>query len=128
MKLKLTREVLSETATLGMLEVDGEFYCDTLEPPISASDHPAIPLGKYKISLYPSRHFRRLCPLLEDVPGRSAILIHEGNFVKHTFGCILTGRRIDGEQLTDSKPISQVLTRWIRDSIKAGELVEIEII
>lgn len=42
-------------------------------------------------------------PLLENVPGRSAILIHEGNYPKDTLGCILTGNNSVKGMVTKSK-------------------------
>jgi len=53
--------------------------------------HPCIPAGEYRVTVYQSPHFGRLMPLVEDVPGRSGIEIHWGNFVRDFEGCIGVG-------------------------------------
>ncbi len=55
----------------------------------------AIPTGRYKVGLYPSPHFNRLMPILQDVPGRQNILIHWGNYPQNSDGCILVGEQRD---------------------------------
>jgi hypothetical protein len=66
----------------------------TLEDPWNDNETgiSCIPVGTY-------RAVRRVRPsngqeafYLEDVPGRTAILIHTGNTIKDTEGCILLGR------------------------------------
>ena len=67
----------------------------TLEPPDrnNMRSKSCIPAGKYYARLYPSPRFRRTVILLEDVPDRDYIEIHPGNFIGHTTGCILPGKR-----------------------------------
>lgn len=50
-----------------------------------------IPEGTYKVRQYQSRKFG-LTWRLEDVPGRTDILIHAGNTITDSKGCILVGR------------------------------------
>ncbi|HVB87866.1 MAG TPA: DUF5675 family protein [Candidatus Dormibacteraeota bacterium] len=68
-------------------------FCVTLErPAVRFGDpHPCIPAGEYRVVLYESPHFGRTMPLLADVPGRSGIEIHWGNFVRDFEGCIGVG-------------------------------------
>lgn len=70
-----------------------EFECFSLEPSI-LSAKPCIPEGTYKLKKYFSNKFCENVLLLEDVPERSYIEIHVGNFAKDTRGCILPGRCI----------------------------------
>lgn len=70
-----------------------EFDCFSLEPSILRKN-PCIPEGTYKLKKYFSTKFCENVLLLEDVPGRSYIEIHVGNFVQDTRGCILPGRSI----------------------------------
>ena len=58
--------------------------CDTLEN----ADY-LVPALIYKIQMSKSPKFRRLLPLLEQVPGRSGIRIHRGTKPEHTRGCIM---------------------------------------
>lgn len=76
--------------TIGHLFVDGNYFCDTLEPSVSADSHPAIPLGSYTVNLVWSPKFGKYMMRL-DVPHRSGILIHAGNNRLDTKGCILLG-------------------------------------
>ena len=86
----------SGPGVLGQLFSGDHFLCYTLEPPEDRPEHPCIPAGTYKLSLAFSPHFT---PVLghdmihvEDVPGRSNILIHPGNYLRDTLGCIMPGR------------------------------------
>lgn len=72
--------------------------CDTLEPQWrdlkkekKGEGKTAIPEGKYKIVMSPSAKFHRNMPYLKDVPQFEGIMIHPGNTVKDTIGCILVG-------------------------------------
>ena len=72
--------------------------CDTLEPKWrdlkkekKVRGKTAIPEGEYKIVMSPSAKFHRNMPYLKDVPQFEGIMIHPGNTVKDTMGCILVG-------------------------------------
>ena len=91
----LTRRREEAGGTFGTLEAPG-FDCLTLEP-----DPPVIPLGKHNLWFGRSPRFKRLMWHVENVPGHSGILIHNGNCVVYrdkdgkfkptTTGCILVG-------------------------------------
>jgi len=49
-----------------------------------------IPEGEYEVHKIYSPKFGK-CFHVQDVPGRSEILIHKGNYNKDTRGCILVG-------------------------------------
>lgn len=63
-----------------------------------------IPEGVYEVVRHQSPGFGD-CYLVKDVPGRSDILFHEGNFYRDTLGCILVGQfndiDIDGDGYLD---------------------------
>ena len=69
--------------------------CETLEN----VDY-LIPTLVYKISVTQSPKFKRLLPLLEQVPGRDGIRIHRGTHPKHSKGCILVPQHME-KALTD---------------------------
>ena len=48
-----------------------------------------IPVGIYAISVTWSPRFKRMLPLVEQVPGRSGIRFHRGTKPEHSKGCIL---------------------------------------
>ena len=74
--------------------------CDTLEPQWrdlkkekKVRGKTAIPERKYKIVMSPSAKIHRNMPYLKDVPQFEGIMIHPGNTVKDTMGCILVGTK-----------------------------------
>ena len=68
--------------------------CDTLEN----ADH-LVPALIYKVAVTMSLKFKRLLPVLEQVPGRSGIRIHRGSRPEHSKGCILVSPA-DEQELT----------------------------
>ena len=90
--------------TLGVLSL-GTFQCFTLELPDLGNqpDISCIPAGKYE---YYFRNSPKNGPVLElrDVPNRTYVQIHKGNFTRDIHGCILVGdaiRFIDGDTIPD---------------------------
>ena len=131
MKLKLVREFFTPTETLGSLYVDGKFFCFTLEDRDRGlrSSHAltdilnrkvkaqtAIPYGKYKVSVTMSNRFKRLMPLIHNVPGFEGIRIHGGNTHHNTEGCPLVARQ---RNLNKVHPTIKKITNWIFGSEEA---------
>jgi hypothetical protein len=103
-----------EKQTTGCLSIYDEdtavFSCKTLELPYleNHKDISCIPPGEYKCDRVTSKKFG-ICYLLNDVPGRTGIIIHVGNYASErmlleraimrnvkkvdTLGCILVGLR-----------------------------------
>ena len=90
MKLTLQRGIPKGESLPGEMFFGGEHTCYTMERVAVA-----IPAETYKVGLYPSPHFGRMMPILLDVPGRSDILLHWGNYPENSDGCILVGEEID---------------------------------
>lgn len=80
--------------TLGRLYC-GDYQCFTLELPDlgNRSRVSCIPAGRYKAF---KRHSPSNGPVIElrDVPGRTHIQIHAGNYTRQIQGCILPGNSI----------------------------------
>jgi Family of unknown function (DUF5675) len=97
MKATLTRLADDGFQTLGIFQSwDGIyplFSCKTLELPYLGNRTliSCIPKGTYEVKKHNSPTFGK-CFKLFDVPGRTDILIHKGNFNKDTKGCILVGK------------------------------------
>lgn len=106
MNILLERDVRTEKSTTGKLYIDGVFECFVLEDKdrklnntMSADDirrrkipgNTAIPAGKYKVSITYSQRFKKMLPLLNNVPGFEGIRIHPGNTDADTEGCLLPG-------------------------------------
>lgn len=97
MKLKLIRDKTVGNSTTGKLYIDGVFECYTLEDvvrPVKIKGKTAINTGTYKVIINMSNRFKRLLPLLIDVPNFEGVRIHPGNTSEDTEGCILVGTSV----------------------------------
>lgn len=139
MNLLLTRIENGDDYTIGLLSIDGRFFCNTLEDAdrgltsdMSLEDiqskkvysKTAIPTGTYTIDMSTisnrfkdkewAKPYGGKLPRLVDVPGYEGVLIHVGNTVDDTSGCILVGER-SGDRLTNSvsifKSLMSILTK-----------------
>ena len=68
----------------GLMTERKHYICDTLEN----ADY-LVPALIYRIAVTQSPKFKRLLPILCQVPGRSGIRIHRGTKPEHSLGCIL---------------------------------------
>lgn len=119
MEIVVRRTIKGENFTIGEMSINGTFFCYTLEDKdrgitdkmslseiekIKTKGVTAIPTGTYKVDMetispkYASRgtssqyaSIGNKLPRLLNVKGFSGILIHIGNYVKDTEGCILVG-------------------------------------
>jgi hypothetical protein len=92
----LMRYERKSTHTLGVLVV-GTQYFYTIERPWlgNARNISCIPGGEYETHFLPrsaSGKYRNVYHL-QDVSQRSGILIHNGNLVSHSRGCIIIGEK-----------------------------------
>ena len=71
------------------------FNCYTLELPWNDNKKQisCIPKGEYNVEKRQSTKYKNHFHVL-DVPNRSYILIHQGNYNWHTKGCILVGKTL----------------------------------
>jgi len=134
MEIEVKREPSAKGATLGSMFVDGAFECYTLEDtvrevegePVSAwkiQNVTAIPRGRYRVTITFSPHFNRDLPLVNDVPGYSAIRIHNGNKPADTDGCILVGQTKEANLIYKSVAALDALFPKIKSAIDAGQPV-----
>ena len=91
--IHLIRTSRAEKAVRGTMRV-GERDIETLEN----ADY-IIPDGTYTVSVTFSPRFKRMLPLIGNVPGRSGIRIHRGTKSEHSKGCILVSAAME-QQLT----------------------------
>lgn len=107
MKITLKRKSLTAECTIGALYIDGVFECYTLEDTVrevKIAGVTAIPKGIYRVIINISNRFKRLLPLLLDVPGFEGVRIHPGNTAKDTEGCILVGTsELNGSSIGSSR-------------------------
>ena len=91
--IQMRRISRNEKAVHGSMRVNGRDIA-TLEN----ADY-IIPVGTYPVSVTFSPRFKRMLPLIGNVPGRSGIRIHRGTNPEHSKGCILVSAAIE-QQLT----------------------------
>jgi len=119
MHLKLTRFSDNSNATLGLLYIDDEFFCFTLEDEFredKISDETRIPEGVYPLGIQEKEteltlSYRKKYSFfqnhihIKDVPGFTGIYVHIGNYEYNISGCILVsktaiaGNGLDGYKL-----------------------------
>lgn len=115
----LKRKEDNGVETLGELTIlkGGEevFRCKTLELPwkdnkVSIS---CIPKGVYNVTPYSSTAYPDTYEVMQ-VPGRTYILIHWGNYYTNTEGCILVGK-----EYADINSDGEIDITSSRDTVKA---------
>lgn len=117
--VKLTRDASTDQGTPGVLLLPDGWKCFTLECPWrdNRRQRSCIPAGSYRCSIVQSPRFGRVYGV-HDVPGRSAILIHAGNYggdveMGHRSdveGCILVGMQrgiLSGQQAVLSSRVAR---------------------
>ena len=84
--------------SIGALMNQDGFICYVMEPPWrnNRSNVSCIPVGEYNVDYLPKSASGKYkdCYHVRGVPDRFAILIHKGNTVRDTMGCMLPGMRV----------------------------------
>ena len=148
MHIFVKRIIKGDNFTIGKLSINGTFFCYTLEDKdrglanIKIKGATAIPTGTYKVDMetispkYASRgsssqyaSIGNVLPRLVGVKGYEGILIHIGNYVKDTEGCILVGSYYNKENgtISDSKNTFFELYEMLSDAHKKGKEINITI-
>ena len=84
MLIRLIRNQPKGSAITGRLVINGRYFCNTLE-----RKGYEIPALCYPVRVTMSPRFKRLLPIVQNVPQRSGIRIHRGTKPQHSTGCIL---------------------------------------
>lgn len=137
MKIKVIREILTPTETLGSLFINNKFFCYTLEDTdrqlrqthsadfIKAHKlqaQTAIPSGEYSVVLSMSNRFKRLLPEVLNVTGFAGIRIHGGNTHLDSEGCILVAK----QRNVNKKSSWSGIVNWILGSQEKQLVVEMQ--
>ena len=88
---RLIRKSKDGKAVRGVMQV-GTHEIATME-----NDDYIIPCGTYFVRVTWSPKFKRMMPLLLNVPGRSGIRVHRGTRPEHSRGCILVSAAMEQE-------------------------------
>lgn len=123
--------------SLAAFSIDGVFQCFVLEPSLQQR----IPGGIYKVTLrtegelhkiwgdiFPQFHIGMLW--IRNVPNREYLLIHPGNYVHQTDGCLLTGETCSNNTLgtakvQNSRAAYSRIYKQIAPALSQGEDVKI---
>ena len=89
--IRLTRTSRDGKAVRGLMRLGAQEVA-TLE-----NDDYIIPCGTYPIAVTWSPKFKRMLPLVLNVPGRSGIRVHRGTKPEHSRGCILVSAATEQE-------------------------------
>lgn len=126
----LNRVTRTDKSTIGDLYINNEFFCYTLEDfdrdfnkdgdiddvgEEKVYGETAIPAGTYEVKLTMSTRFKRILPLLINVPHFDGIRIHRGNTAKDSLGCIIVGFTKDKDFVGKSKDAEEALIKRLQE-------------
>ncbi len=131
MELKLERKILNDKSTEGNLLIDGKWFCHTIEDKVRAKPNQwnssvkiygetAIPYGRYQVLVTWSNRFKRMLPLLVNVPDFTGIRIHNGISEASSHGCVIVSYKDDDKshRLINDKQAMNDLTKIIEKAQK----------
>lgn len=129
--LTLQRQPSYKETTFGSLDIDGDWFCHTLEDMIreipgvpvaqwKVKKKTAIPAGRYRITLEDSPRFGPDTITLHDVDGFDYIRMHGGNDIDDTEGCPVVGSMIDREACRIAGAQTAGVLRDLKARIRAG--------
>ena len=133
MQILIQRHALKEGYTIGRMEINGKYFCDTLEDTdrglseemsedeiaaLKVKGATAIPTGTYRIDMQPR---------LLRVKGYAGVMIHSGNTAADTEGCILVGENRERGKVLNSRATLECLLVLLRAAQAEGEEIELVI-
>lgn len=136
--LILHRKFKGKEYTIGKLyrlHGDNEIYiCDILEDvvrnPITTAinkfvkiyGETAIPYGKYEIVRTYSNRFKKVMPLLLNVPHYEGVRIHTGNTAAQSCGCLICGYNTVKGKVLESRKCYAMIDEWLEKELTKGKV------
>ena len=119
----------------GKFFIDGKFFCETLEDTDrrlesggeKIAGDTAIPRGRYRVSITFSARFKRLMPLVHDVPCFEGVRLHGGNTEADTHGCPLLGQYRTTSGISNCAGVNDRLMDFLDTAEKNGDDVWLEV-
>ena len=153
MKILVKRVAKKEKYTIGKMQVDDVYVCDTIEDkdrdltqntPLNdikkkkVYGQTAIPSGTYNVTLdvvstkfVQKPYFKELCggklPRLMNVPGFDGVLIHTGNDEDDSYGCIIVGYNKVKGKVIESRKAFEKLYPILKQASNKKEKITIQI-
>lgn len=93
MQARIVRLEQTEQGALGVLLMDGNIFCYTLQPDAADKKRFCIPAGDYLCKRFHGWKWKNTFEII--VNGHTALLFHAGNLEKDSLGCILLGATVD---------------------------------
>ena len=105
MQIEVYRDMLTVNSAVSRISVNNVPMWYGLEPPLTREGEGpvAIPEGVFTLSIVWSPKHQFYVPLVNDVPGHTAIEIHPGDFPQDTLGCLLVGMTRSVDRLYASR-------------------------
>lgn len=139
--LYLERRWKKAEYTIGILYINGVYFCEVLENPVRPEKilgHTAIPAGTYRIDMntvsprFKGRawavEYNGIVPRLLAVPNYTGVLIHPGNTTADTTGCLLPGRnRAIGKVLDSQTTYKRLMDEYLIPARNNGTKITIKI-
>ena len=117
MNVDIYRKVETSKSITGEFWLDGLMECYYLEPSRFTPyypGHPCIEAGIYPVALTMSPKLGYVCPEVLQVPGRTAIRWHIGNFPKDVLGCCVVGTTRGEDFVAHSKIAFEALMKKLQ--------------
>jgi|SRR3972149_8818617 len=92
MNARICRLEMTSQGSLGVMLINNEIFCFTLEPDKDEKGKLYIPQGTYICKRFHGNKWPNTFEVI--VPGHTAVLFHAGNTEKDTLGCILLGATV----------------------------------
>lgn len=138
MELDLIRDLAKQDFTLGKLYLGGVVIAFTVEDTLrevlgqpvvkwKVPGKTAIPEGRYQIVMTQSTRFKRIMPLLLNVPGFQGIRIHSGNTAEDTEGCIILGLKRTAIGVANSREACARFENRVNQTIADGKNIWINV-
>lgn len=141
-RVALIRTHVTELCTQGMLQLDGQRHCWTLEDRVrerrlkgsrwewqreyKVPGATAIPSGTYPLTITMSTRFGRPMPHIGEVPDFDGVRLHGGNTVDDTEGCPLLGLNRSRCYVWNCPPAMDALMAWLTAALASGpQLIEV---
>ena len=142
MEILVERKWKKPNYTIGVMSIDGERFCETLEDAdrnlnssmsveqikaIKKPNETAIPTGTYEVTLdifspkFGNKSFyKKTCngklPRILNVKGFDGVLIHCGNTNLDTSGCVLVGRNLEKGKVLKSQETFEKLYKILKEN------------